>query len=84
MQTVRAAYEFILDIMRLTVSYLHQIPTGLTIGGRNVSLFAFMVGVTIMTIVITGVVVVVRAPVNVAHRQRVERSHARNKKESSS
>lgn len=82
MEFVRSAYEFILDIFRLVVVFLRQIPTPFTIGGHQVYLFEFMIGVLIMSVVIVGIVNVVHAPVDVATSQRhiresEERSEAR-------
>lgn len=70
MEYVRATYLYLLDLIRLAVYYLQNIPIGFTIRGHNVNLFEFLIGVLILGVIIVGAVTVVHAPVNVATTNR--------------
>lgn len=79
MEFIRATYLFLLELIRLAVVYLKQIPIGITVSGHDVDLFTFLIGVLIMGVVIVGAVTLVRSPVNVATtNRRIRESEARS------
>lgn len=75
---LKSVFDMLMDFFKHLVEILKDIPTGF-----GVSLYSFLIALLILSIVLTGVVVVVRAPVNVhmGNVRRNEKSDSAKKKE---